>query len=129
MASKARWLLLIAFSVGCASVDPQAPLGSVSNPVRADTFVGEYEYFSRLRCTDGTRPHLQRLQRRPRGPYGRGLSGYRVRCIYLNEEQTVFFDSHHPDHVESVAVSGFSLASSSNRRPLLWLDGEDVPTP
>jgi hypothetical protein len=92
--------------------------------VRAHSFLGELEYLSRLRCPDDTRPHFQRLPgtagRGLRGPYGRFVNGYRVRCIYLDTERRVFIDPHHPDYVEPLAVAGFAAAGPPDRRRLFW---------
>jgi hypothetical protein len=94
--------------------------------VRADTFLGELEYLSRLRCPDDTQPHFQRLPGAAghglRGPYGNFVNGYRVRCIYLNTEYRVFIDPHHPHHAESAAVAGFVVAGPPDRRRLFWLE-------
>ena len=40
------------------------------------------------------------------------VEAFRVRCIYLNEEVVVHFDAHHPEHVETRAVPGFTLAEN-----------------
>jgi hypothetical protein len=114
------WVGLVGV-LACASVDPAAPLGSVANPVRAHTFLGEIEYLSRLRCPDGTRPHVQRYSSRRKGPYGNMLLAYRVRCIYLNQEQKVFVDSFHPDYAERQPVPGFTTANGPDPRQLFWM--------
>jgi hypothetical protein len=116
---------LLAAGLACATPPLEGELGSRRNPVRAHTFLGELEYLSRLRCPDGTQPHVQRLPGAAghslRGPYGNFLNGYRVRCIYLNTEHRVFFDPHHPRYVEPVAVAGFVAAGPPDRRRLFWL--------
>jgi hypothetical protein len=105
----------------CASPSPDGELGSPSNPVRAATYLGEFEYLTRLQCSDGTKPHFQRLRGRRKGPYGNVLVGYRVRCIYLNREASVFIDSHHTKYVEEQAVPGFGLSRPPDLRRLFWL--------
>ena len=110
-------MALMLIVAGCASFDPEAPLGSAANPVRAHGFRGEFEYFSTLRCPDGTRPHVQGLQHRPPGPQGRGLSVYRARCIYLNAEYEIHFDRFHPQYLETEPVAGFTLARTSALNP------------
>ncbi len=108
-------------SLGCATQEP-APLGSPRNPVRAFTYLGEFEYLTRLRCADGTRPHFKRLENRRAGPYGRMLNGYRVRCIYLNAESKVYIDEFHPDYVELEPVPGFTMARGPDLRRLFWME-------
>ncbi len=113
----------LAAFLGCAAsgLDAPPPLGSLENPVRAHTFLGEFEYLSRLRCPDGSKPHTQRLHHRPRGPYGNKLIGWRVRCIYSNAESRVFLDAFHPDHVETEPVPGFAIAGDPDPRRLFWM--------
>jgi hypothetical protein len=119
-------IALIAAGFACGTPARQGELGSRTNPVRAHTFLGEIEYLTRLRCPDGTRPHFQRLPgaagRSLRGPYGNFVDGYRVRCIYLNAEQRIFFDPHHLQYAEPVAVAGFVVASPPDRRRLFWFE-------
>jgi hypothetical protein len=94
-------------ALACQS--PLPPLGSTGNPVRAGGFTGELEYLGRLRCADGSTPQTQGLQRR-RARSGHLIEGFRVRCIYLNEERFVFFDGDHPGYVETRPVPGFGLS-------------------
>jgi hypothetical protein len=107
--------------LGCASPSLDAPLGSPANPVRAATYLGEFEYLTRLECPDGTKPHLRRLPGRKKGPYGNQLVGYRVRCIYLNRETRVFIDSHHATYLEHEPVVGFGFSRPPDMRRLFWL--------
>jgi hypothetical protein len=109
-------------ALGCAAAPAGALLGSASNPVRADSYLGELEYLSRLRCPDGTQPHAQRVRPRKPGPYGHRVIGYRVRCIYLNVEQTIYIDELHPAQVELEPVPGFAVAGAPDRRRLFWLE-------
>jgi hypothetical protein len=109
-------------ALGCAAPPADAPLGSVSNPVRADSYLGELEYLSRLRCLDGTQPHARRLRPRKPGSDGHRVIGYRVRCLYLNVEQTIYIDELHPKHVELEPVPGFAVAGAPDRRRLFWLE-------
>jgi hypothetical protein len=117
---------LAATGLACTALPPEGELGSRRNPVRAHTFLGELEYLARLRCADGTQPHFRRLPGAAghslRGPYGHFLDGYRVRCIYLNEERELFIDPHHPGYVEGAAVAGFTTAGPPDRRRLFWLE-------
>jgi hypothetical protein len=121
-------LALVLLAAGCAFGPPprEGELGNPRNPVRADTFLGEFEYLSRLRCPDGTQPHFQRLSGSAggglRGPDGHFVNGYRVRCIYLNLERRVFIDPHHPDYAEPAAVAGFTSAGPPDRRRLFWFE-------
>lgn len=101
-------LTLGLLTLACQS-SPSPPIGSLENPVRADAFRGELEYLGRLRCPDGTSPQTQGLIRRHSRP-GHLIEGFRVRCIYLNREVVVFFDSNHPGHRETRAVPGFTLS-------------------
>jgi len=117
---------LLVAGFACGTPPLEGDLGNPRNPVLADTFLGELEYLSRLRCPDGTQPHFQRLS----GTAGRGLraacghfvNGYRVRCIYLNMERRDFIDPHHPHHAEPVAVAGFTVAGQPDRRRLFWFE-------
>jgi hypothetical protein len=106
--------------LACAARPDGPPLGSAANPVRADTYLGELEYLSRLRCADGTQPHAQRVRPRRPGPYGHRVIGYRVRCVYLNVEQIVYIDELHPNHIELEPVPGFEVAGPPDRRRLFW---------
>lgn len=107
--------------VACADPAPPSSLGSHANPVRADTFLGEFEYLTRLQCPDGTKPHFRRLPLRAKGPYGHMVNGYRVRCIYLNREVKVYLDPFHPRYVERDPVPGFSFSRPPDERRLFWL--------
>jgi hypothetical protein len=118
LALRSGWIALAA-CLGCVAPE-RTDLGSRANPVRAFTYLGEFEYLTRLRCPDGTRPHFQRLPNRRAGRDGRMLNGYRVRCIYLNAESEVFIDTFHPDYVELEPVPGFSLGRPPDRRRLFW---------
>jgi len=120
-------LFVMALSPGCASVDAGSSLGSTSNPVRVDGFQGEFDYFSRLRCADETKPHVQSLERRRRGPGGQGLNGYRVRCIYLNQEIQIYFDRTRPRVAEAEPVSGFTLAGSPDSHQAFWGKRQGMP--
>ena len=117
---------LLAAGLACGTPALRGGLGNARNPVRADTFLGELEYLGRLRCPDGSRPHVQRLPgaagRSLRGPYGNFVDGYRVRCIYANTEHRVFIDPHHPEYVEPTAVPGFAAAGPPDRRRLFWFE-------
>jgi hypothetical protein len=122
---RAGTLALCGFGLACTHAPAlrlEAPLGSRENPVRAYTYLGEREYLSRLRCIDGTTPHVQRLLGRENGPYGHPLIAYRVRCIYLNEEAVVHIDELHPDYVELRPVPGFTLGAEPDPRQLFWLE-------
>ena len=90
--------------------------------MRASTFLGEFEYLTRLECPDGTKPHIQRLPLRERGAYGDMVNGYRLRCIYMNRETQVYIDPRH-EHVELEPVTGFGFSRPPDRARLFWLDG------
>jgi hypothetical protein len=115
---------LLVAGLACGTPPVEGDLGNPRNPVRAHTFLGELEYLTRLRCSDGTQPHFQRLPgtagRGLRAPCGHFVNGYRVRCIYLNMERRVFIDPHHPYYAEPVAVAGFTTAGPPDHRRLFW---------
>jgi hypothetical protein len=100
-------------ALACQSEPP--PLGSTGNPVRADGFTGELEYLGRLLCADGSTPQAQGLLRR-RARSGRLIEGFRVRCIYLNQERFVFFDGSHPGYAETRPVPGFGVFDAGMAR-------------
>ena len=85
--------------------------------MRAYTFLGEFEYMNRLRCPDGSKPHFHRM-----GGRGPGPNGYRVRCIYLNRETSLYIDPHHEEYVEMEAPPGFTLGGPPDRRRLFWFE-------
>jgi hypothetical protein len=102
---------LVGVVAAACQATPSAPVGTLENPVRADAFHGELEYLGRLRCRDGTAPQTQGIARRYSGS-GHLIRAFRVRCIYLNEEHVIFFDPHHPGHVDTRPVPGFALAET-----------------
>jgi hypothetical protein len=114
-------------ALACAAPPAEPPLGSSLNPVRAATFLGEFEYLTRLQCPDGTRPHVKRLPTpRTKGPSGRMVNGYLVRCIYLNREARIYLDPYHPTHVEREPVPGFAFWRAPDPRRLFWLEQPDA---
>lgn len=99
---------------GCtATLAPQAPLGSVENPVRVDGRPGEIEYMGRLRCPSGGAPHFHIRYSAPVGPYGHKLDRFELRCVFDNSSKQIWIDRRHPNHRESRPVDGLDLVDSA----------------
>ena len=87
------------------------PLGSRENPVRTNGPGGQREYLTRLRCSDGRAPSFGRV-----GNFGPGVSnsiidGYQVRCAGAEPaEAMIVMDMYFPDHRETRAAPGFTIA-------------------
>lgn len=87
----------------------QYPLGSFENPVRASRPPGQRAYLSRLRCSDGTAPAFRRTGNLGIGAYGYIVDNYAVDCGEADPGETnIVMDMYH-DHVETKAVSGFTI--------------------
>ena len=87
------------------------PLGSERNPLRVDGPSGEWGYLTRLRCGDGTAPRFERQGSRGGGAFGSIVDIYALRCAGGEPgETTVFMDMYHPQHDETAAPPGFTLA-------------------
>jgi hypothetical protein len=89
-------------------LDLTAPLGTRSNPVRAQMPPGQREYLMRLRCENGQAPKFDRSGSIGRGPYGNILDGYTVECPG-SEPKIVVMDMHHRDYREMTPVPGFTV--------------------
>lgn len=86
------------------------PLGSKSNPVRAQMPPGEIAYLRRLRCGDGTAPTFSRMGSFGDGPYGNIIDGYQVDCGSAAPGRVqVFMDMYHPGFIESRPVPGVTI--------------------
>ena len=87
-----------------------SPLGSASNPVRAQSPAGQYEYLCDLRCRDGSPPAFERVRAAGSGPYNTLMDLYLVDCgDGTSEKVSVFMDMYH-NHVETSPIPGFTLA-------------------
>ncbi|MFN3858371.1 MAG: hypothetical protein ACK4RV_11540 [Caulobacter sp.] len=87
------------------------PLGSRENPVRVNMPAGQRNYLTRLRCSDGAAPAFVRVGNFGAGIYGSIIDGYEVTCLGGQPARSlIFMDMYHPDHVETAAPPGFTLA-------------------
>jgi hypothetical protein len=87
------------------------PLGSEQNPIRVNMPAGERAYLSRLRCSDGAPPRFERMGSGDASPYGSIVDLYAVRCASGEPaESTIWMDMYHPQHDETAAPPGFTLA-------------------
>ena len=87
------------------------PLGSEANPVRASMPPGERAYIARLRCSDGRAPEIVSRGSTDVGPFGNILDLYSVRCASGTPATAeIYIDMYH-DHVETRAVSGFTIVA------------------
>lgn len=86
------------------------PLGSAKNPVKVHGQRGEYEYVSRLICSNGELVSAYiRIASGGPGPYGSLMDIYRVICD-TNQgaiDYLIYFDKSHPDNSETQAVANF----------------------
>jgi hypothetical protein len=90
----------------------QHPLGSEANPIRVSMPEGERAYLARLRCSDGSAPAFERHGSAGAGPYGSILDIYAVICPSGEpRESTLWMDMYHPQHRETAAPPGFTLAA------------------
>jgi hypothetical protein len=88
----------------------QYRLGSRRNPVRVGSPREQHDYLSRLRCKGDRTPEYRYV--RVEGeltPWGHEMDRYAVSCPD-GRSTTVFMDTHHSDHIEDQAISGFTLA-------------------
>jgi hypothetical protein len=74
--------------------DITAPLGSITNPVRAKGPIGQLDYLMRLRCRWGDAPTFERLGRQDDGPYGHPLDRFSLKCG-TGETHEILMDMHH----------------------------------
>jgi len=89
----------------------QSPLGSRDNPVRVNMPEGERGYLGRLRCANDAAPSFSRTGSFGPGPFGSILDGYDVLCADSEPARSMLFlDMYHPEHDETVAPPGFTLA-------------------
>lgn len=89
------------------------PLGSPENPVRVSMPQGERAYLAKLRCSDGSAPAFAREGNVGIGVFGNIVDLYRLRCATgAPAEAAVYMDMYHPQHAESRAVPGFTLADA-----------------
>lgn len=87
------------------------PLGSRENPVRVSMPEGEHAYLRRLRCEDGNPPAYERSGSVGLGPYNHILDLYAVKCLGLvATSHEIHMDMYFPDHVETEAPKGLTLA-------------------
>ncbi len=99
--------------LACATTpgrDPDADLGSVTNPVRCDGKPGELAYLARLRCPSGGAPHFHFRRRGPRTTDGHETDEFDLRCVRDNRTTRVSLDRHHPRYVEREPVPGFAFS-------------------
>lgn len=89
-------------------------LGSDLAPVKAEMPPGQHAYLRRLRCADGRAPRWNR-----RGNIGFGRDGhiidlYDVDCgAAAPGKVEIRMDMYHPGHVETRAVTGFTLTAGT----------------
>jgi len=87
------------------------PLGSARNPVRVHMPAGQQAYLRRLRCSDGSRPAFVRQGNVGPGIYGSIVDVYSVTCATgTPKESAIYMDMYHPDHFETGAPPGFTIA-------------------
>jgi hypothetical protein len=90
-------------------------LGTLSNPVRCDGVIGEFEYLENLVTPDG---EPIKYYREGSFPYGEGaiLDKYIIQDESGNVLTTIYFDMYHPKHRETRIVSGLRHAKQFNER-------------
>lgn len=86
------------------------PLGSAKNPVKVHGQRGEYEYVSRLICSNGELVSAYiRIASGGPSPYGSLMDIYRVICD-TNQgaiDYLIYFDKSHPGNSETQPVANF----------------------
>ena len=85
------------------------PLGTVENPVRVGGPEGEHAYLGRLRCPDGTAPHIGARREAGIGAFGSVVGAYELGCGA--DTRRVVFDMYQEEHQESRAPAGFTLSA------------------
>lgn len=89
----------------------QRPLGSQANPIRVNMPPGQHAYLRRLRCADGSAPSFERVGNFGPGVFGSIVDGYQVACAGGDPKPGVLvMDMYHPDHDETAAPPGYTLA-------------------
>jgi hypothetical protein len=86
----------------------QHPLGTLANPIRVGGPEGEHAYLGRLRCPDGSTPHIGARGDGGVGGFGTVTGVYPVQCA--GAESRLVFDMYHEEHSEDRAPAGFSLS-------------------
>jgi len=86
----------------------QHPLGTLENPIRVGGPEGEHAYLGRLRCPDGSVPHIGARGEGGVGGFGTVTGAYPVRCA--GAETRLVFDMYHEEHAEDRAPAGFTLS-------------------
>jgi hypothetical protein len=89
------------------TLDKNAPLGSLNNPVRANMPTGQRDYLMRLRCPEGDAPSFERSGSLGGGPYGGVIDSYKLTCAN-GKTSDVIIDMYHR-HREMQAVTGFTV--------------------
>lgn len=83
-------------------------LGSMTNPILADTPSGEQAYLRRLRCHDGSAPAFGRIGSMNIIHGRHVIDGFDVKCPG-KEARTLYMDMYHPKHIEAAAPTGFTI--------------------
>jgi hypothetical protein len=86
------------------------PLGTAQNPVRVGGPEGERAYLARLRCADGSAPHVGQRGNTGVGAFGTIVDVYPLDCGRAAPGQAaVVMDMYHEEHRETRAPSGFTI--------------------
>lgn len=88
-------------------LDKNSPLGSPTNPVRANMPIGQRDYLMRLRCPEGDTPTFERSGSMGAGPYGGVIDLYKLTCS-SGRTTNVVVDMYHR-HREMEAIPGFTV--------------------
>ncbi len=90
------------------AAQPEAPLGSETNPVKCQQPVGQRAYLSRLRGPDGKPPRYRRIGNVGAGVHGNVVDLYEVTCG-SNTTVQIYMDMYHHGHIETNAVPGYTI--------------------
>lgn len=90
------------------------PLGTIENPVRVGGPEGEQAYLARLRCGDGSAPHIGAPTGMGAGAFGSLVDGYALDCGAAAPGRfTLVMDKYHDEHREDRAPAGFTILPRS----------------
>jgi len=86
------------------------PLGTIDNPVRAGGPEGERFYLGRLRCADGSIPHVGAARPGGVGAFGSVVDLFPLDCGAAAPGKSVLLiDKYDEEHVEDRAPPGFAI--------------------
>jgi hypothetical protein len=86
------------------------PLGTIDNPVRAGGPEGERFYLARLRCADGSIPHVGAARPGGGGAFGSVVDLFAIDCGAAAPGRAVLLiDKYDEEHVEDRPPPGFAI--------------------